>query len=287
MTGSRTAAQGTAGVLRYDGAGFVPETGVADTAPLLAADSWLVQDGTARFLDTHRDRFTAACLEHGLAESGVEGFWHGALRRLPEAGTWFPRVELAADGRLRLRLRPAPPRGGAVVLWVCEPPDPRVCPRTKGPDIGALEALRARARGLGAHEGLLTHGRGEVLEGTTTSLLWWSGDALCVPAAQLPTLPGVTTRCIQRHARELGVEVRGVRAGIELLAECEVWAVNALHGIRPVTGWLGAAGAPGPAPRAAAWQRWWSAQAIPVDGWTGAARNFVPAPPKSKGRELG
>lgn len=34
----------------------------------------------------------------------------------------------------------------------------------------------------------------------------------------------------------------------------EVWAVNALHGIRPVTAWAGTGIVPGPADRAPRWQ---------------------------------
>jgi branched-subunit amino acid aminotransferase/4-amino-4-deoxychorismate lyase len=48
----------------------------------------------------------------------------------------------------------------------------------------------------------------------------------------------------------------------------EVWLVNALHGIRPVTGWTG--GRPmsaGPAGRVAQWRSWLAGTAdpLPVD----------------------
>jgi branched-subunit amino acid aminotransferase/4-amino-4-deoxychorismate lyase len=261
---------GTAGgtrLLVFDGAALVPadaDVG-ADGADLAAADSWLVVDGRTRFLDAHHDRFMAACA--GCDQLTTPAFWAAAMASLPGTGCWFPRVELTTTGMLRLRIRPAPEIGRELAVWLADGPDPRRHPKTKGPDLPALGRLRDRAVRAGANEALLTAPDGIVLEGTTTSLLWWEDDELCVPDPALPVLPGVTSSAIQRHAREAGITVRPVRAPVARLAGREVWLVNALHGIRPVVCWLGAGFAAGSAPRAARWQR-----------WLGAPENLSPSP---------
>lgn len=237
----------------------------AHGAGLAAADSWLVTDGRVRFLDAHRARFMAACAGHDRLT--VPAFWSAAMAALPETGRWFPRVELTIAGVLRLRIRPAPETGRDLTVWLADQPDPRRQPKVKGPDLPALGRLRDRAVRAGAGEALLTASDGTVLEGTTTSLMWWEHDELCVPDAALPVLPGVTSLAIQRHAREIGVTIRPVRASVARLAGRETWMVNALHGIRPVVRWPGERFPAGPARRAASWQR-----------WLGAPENLSPLP---------
>src|SRR4051794_9286742 len=186
-----------------------------------------------RFLEDHRNRFRAGCA--GLVDEGVMGgFWSAVVGALPRTGRWFPRVELSGTGRLRLRLRPAPPLRQHIAVRFAAPGDPRSSPRIKGPDLTLLSRLRAAAARDGADEQLLRGADGILLEGTTTSLLWWEGDELCVPAADLPCLPGVTTARLQRRAYEAGVPVRHRRVLPGQLTGLEVWLVNALHGIRPV-----------------------------------------------------
>lgn len=229
-----------------------------DTA-LLAADSWLVDDGRVRGLDRHRRRFVAACAEAtGDSPARIERFWQEAVGALPRAGSWFPRVELAGPepARLFLRIRPAPPRTESVAVWLGEEADPRVLPRRKGPDLALLAGLRGRAAERGAAELVLTTPEGLVLEGATANILWWEGDVLCRPSPGLPVLAGVTSALIEERAGRLGVPVEHRRCGTEDLDGREVWFVNALHGIRPVTAWLGGPLRAGPARRAASWQAW-------------------------------
>ncbi|GAA3354780.1 hypothetical protein GCM10017744_014710 [Streptomyces antimycoticus] len=79
---------------REDG-GLMPSRAVPDAA-LLAADSWLVDDGRVRGLDRHRRRFVAACVEaSGDSPARIESFWRDAIAALPRTERWFPRVELA------------------------------------------------------------------------------------------------------------------------------------------------------------------------------------------------
>ncbi len=235
-----------------------------DARSLAAADSWLLRDGAVRALDLHRARFDASCRARGVPDARLDAFWSGLDCLLPGTGAWFPRAELTAAGELRLRMRPAPALGTRLTASPYPGPDPRAEPRTKGPDLERLAQARAGAAAHGADEALLLSGEGFVLEGTTTSLLWWDGDTLCLPSAALPVLPGVTASLLVRLAREERVPVRYCHARLPDLSGREAWLVNALHGIRPVTAWRGVALAAGRPARAAAWSARLGALAAPA-----------------------
>jgi branched-subunit amino acid aminotransferase/4-amino-4-deoxychorismate lyase len=222
--------------------------------PLLAADSWLVDDGWARAVERHWARFAATCGEHGVEAEALAALRAEVDRALPAEGRWFPRVELRADGELAFQMRPAPPREPTVVAWIADVPDPRRAPRRKGPDLERLAALRERAAAHGAGEAVLADGDGRLLEGAFTSLLWWEGETLCAVPDEAPILPGITRALLIELARERGTPVAQRRPLARELAGTETWLVSALHGIRAVTRWAGGPPA-GEAPRAAAWQR--------------------------------
>jgi branched-subunit amino acid aminotransferase/4-amino-4-deoxychorismate lyase len=262
MAGTETRATADAGTEHerilawWPGRGLRPVPGAG--GELLAADSWLVRDGRVRGIERHAQRFMTACSEAAVLGDQVREFWQEALLALPREGLWFPRVELGTRGpaRLRLRLRPAPPLLSEVRVWVSDRPDPRTVPRRKGPDLAVLARLRQEAAGHGAQEALLTSREGLVLEAANSSVLWWEGDVLCVPAPTLPVLPGVTTSLIQEHARRSGIRVVHRHPTLAHLDGREVWLTNALHGIRPVTAWPGRPLRAGTARRAAEWQEW-------------------------------
>jgi branched-subunit amino acid aminotransferase/4-amino-4-deoxychorismate lyase len=226
-----------------------------DPGPPAVADSWLVNEGSTRALDLHRARFGASCRIRGISADQLDLFWAGLLSRLPMSGRWFPRAELSVAGQLYLRLRPSPPLGTQVTVWPYPGPDPRSDPRTKGPDLALLAEVRAQAAVHGADEALLLSADGYVLEGTTSNLLWWDGDTLCLPSDDLPVLPGVTSRVIVRLAEDDGIPVRRCRARLADLDGQESWLVNALHGLRPVTDWADAPLRAAPPARAADWAR--------------------------------
>lgn len=69
-------------------------------------------------------------------------------------------------------------------------------------------------------------------------------------------LPGVTRAVLLRLAAQHGIRVELEQPTPPDLAGLEVWAVNALYGIRPVHRWVGTPIDAGPARRA----RWWNAQ---------------------------
>ncbi|MFF4401257.1 aminotransferase class IV [Streptomyces sp. NPDC001480] len=220
--------------------------GPADGGRLLVADSWLVRDGRVRGLGRHRERFLRACGEcDGPPLRRLLEFWQDMTAALPRTGEWFPRVELAAgSGELRLLLRHAPPLGSEIRVWAAGQSDPRILPRRKGPDLDALARVRRRATGAGAEEAVLVTPSGVVLEAATASVLWWEDDTLCLPEPRLPVLPGVTVGLIQERALRRGVRVAHRERTVAELDGREVWLVNALHGIRPVTGWTGGQGGP-------------------------------------------
>ncbi|WP_329220381.1 aminotransferase class IV [Streptomyces sp. NBC_01485] len=239
-----------------------PES-VAD-GPLLVADSWLVRDGRVRGYGRHRERFLRACAEYVKGSDGggsgprrLVQFWQDVTAALPRTGEWFPRVELTAGSlELRLRLRHAPPLGTAIRLWSVGQPDRRTAPRRKGPDLDVLARVRERAIDEGAQDGMLVDPSGAVLESATASVLWWEDDTLCQPPPRLPHLPGVTAALIQERALHSGIRTAHRERTVTELAGREVWLVNALHGIRPVTGWTGEPMTAGPAVRAEEWRRW-------------------------------
>jgi branched-subunit amino acid aminotransferase/4-amino-4-deoxychorismate lyase len=144
--------------------------------------------------------------------------------------------------------------------------DPRRRPRVKGPDLAMLAALRESASRIGAGEVVLLTNAGLVIEGALSAVVWWRDDVLCVPDQSLATLDSVTRGLLTALALSRGLQVRPERATPESLDGLEVWSLSALHGIRPVTGWLHPESAPRlrPPRRAAAWQADLLALARPV-----------------------
>lgn len=261
--------------------------------PLLAADSFLVEDGAVRGYDAHWQRFGGWCAELGVPHDVVGRFRTAVTARLPRSGRWFPRLEAAAvndpriraggsaDGlagagapQLRLRLRPARPAATEARVIVGQPSDPRTCPRWKGPDLDLLLALRAQAVAAGADELMLCDDQGRLVEGTLDSLLWWEDDVLCSTPDDA-TLPGVTRRLLLAIAAEHGVQTRFRSPRATELTSRETWLTNALHGIRVVTSWAvparasgggceGEATPGGAGVRAAGWSAALDATALPL-----------------------
>ena len=240
---------------RWQGGALEPRDD-CDVAPaaILAADSWLVSEGTVLALGLHRARFLDAVAELAVRRGrtaevealDVEGFWDAAISSIPRAGEWFPRVELRVQhdaAELLVRVRPAPKRHRSLALATFRGADPRTEPWIKGPDLEAMTRLRTEAQQLGADEAVLLSTldggpAGFVAEGATTALAWWAGGSLCVPSIELPRVDSVTLRSVLALAAATGVDVLHDAVTPVELEGCEVWALNALHGIRIVAGWV-------------------------------------------------
>ncbi|MEA2382545.1 MAG: hypothetical protein QOH72_2516 [Solirubrobacteraceae bacterium] len=257
------------GWLRLEAGDWAP-AGPPASDEVAVAESWLVEDGCARGVERHWERFARGCAAAGLDVVAPRAAVEHAL---PAGGRWFPRVEVRGDGDLRLAVRPAPPRQPEVVAWVFDGPDPRSAPRRKGPDLERLGVLRADAARHGAGEALLCDGDGRLLEGAYTSLLWWEDETLWAVPDDAPILAGVTRGLLLDLAVEAGVPVDYRRPAPAELDGSEVWLTSALHGIRAVTRWMGDGGPPAGAPRRAAeWQARLAALAVPVAPGTAGAR---------------
>ena len=234
---------------------------------LWAADSWFVRDGKVRALHSHRRRFSATAHELGFSEPSSEEFWADLVDLIPSTGEWFPRVEIIGDDDpvLGFRLRPSPTRSYELRVWTPPFSDPRQHPHVKGPDIGLLEDLRARARTeYDCDEVLLVDEQGFAVESATSSLLWWDNQTLCVPHPELVQLPGVTTSLIQAEARRRSIEISFRHSSSSELSGHEVWLVNALHGIRRV---CARSGMPGASPAPAwfwEWRAWLDSLMEPI-----------------------
>lgn len=223
---------------------------------LVVADSFLVEDGEVRGWTRHWRRFCGSCRAAGASDAQLASFVQEVEATVPRRGRWFPRLELVREaGSLapRLRLRPAPDHDPLVRVWCGRPDDFRVAPRCKGPDLGRLASVREEAARRGAGEALLLDAEGRALEGAFSSLLWWDGDMLCAVPDDAPILPGVTRGLILELAAQEGIPVTTRRPLPSELDGREVWMTSALHGIRAVSGWVGASLTPGPALRAGDW----------------------------------
>lgn len=233
--------------LLWTGEGFVATDGCDTSNPALqVADSWLVTDAQVLAIALHRERF-----EHGLRARGVtetelaalrvDSFWEAALAEIPPEGDWFPRVELVTVNgmpSLRFRLRPAPKltRSLSVASHLGE--DPRTAPTIKGPDLAAMASLRTLAQQRGADEAVLLTEDGYLSEGATTCLVWWRGDILCTAPEEFERVDSITLKTTLGMARALQVETHNEAVTPQELDGTELWALNALQGIRIVTKWL-------------------------------------------------
>lgn len=220
---------------------FEEPTADISSSTLIAADWWLVEDGRVRAFDLHRARFGDAAAQVGMGDAITDDFWAAVVEKIPAKGEWFPRVDVLdvspdAERELAFRLRPAPTRTQELKVLIPPYSDPRITPNRKGPDIALLERVReAAGEQYSCDEVLIINGDGYVIEGATTSLLWWDEETLCAPDPELGALPGVTSAVIleEARARSVPIELRRVRP--EELIEHEAWLVNALHGIRRVS----------------------------------------------------
>lgn len=246
--------QAAARRFRWDGESLVPAP--VDGARPEVIDSWLVADGSWLAPERHAERFADAVHRlHGIDPAISRALVSAAPPLIPTTGTWFPRVEYSPTDGFHLLVRPAPPLGSTVRLWTTPEPDMRLHPTIKGYDLPLLNDLREQAYAAGADEPLLLDAQGHILEGASTSILWWRDEALCAPPVSESVLTSVTRSVLVDLAEAAAIPVRHEQARPRDLDGLEIWAVNALHGIRPIVPWPGTPVLPGPATQASRWRR--------------------------------
>ncbi|WP_347757110.1 aminotransferase class IV [Agrococcus sp. ProA11] len=242
---------GIEGVRAWTHSTFLPVE--AQVTTTLAADSWLVVDGRVLAFERHRRRFADAVAEAGGDPHEALAASAAATQLVPPAGRWSPRLDLTPEG-IRLRLRPAPEPSRSVTVTTAQQ-DPRSLPLRKGPDLAALGRLQAaESERVGASIEPIITVDGLVAESAWSAVLWWRGDALCVPDARIPRLPSVTAAVLRELARRDAIELQEESATPADLDGCEIWLANALRGIRAVSDWVDGPRV-APATRAADWQR--------------------------------
>ena len=230
---------------RFDSDRFV-KVDFAIAEQLTVADSFLVENGAARAIDRHFERFQKSVGNPSLID--FKRFEREVVALIPKTGAWFPRLEYREfqppGEQFFLRLREAPERTETVTLWTCEESDPRVNPLVKGPDLSVCQKLRRKANLHGADEAVLLSDSGEIADGALSSIMWWEGETLCAPDESTLWLPSITRELVLDLAIQAGFDVKLKSAKPGDLAGCEVWSLSALQGIRAATSWAGIAIAP-------------------------------------------
>lgn len=184
-------------------------------------------DGRIALLPLHMARLRQGCAALGfpLDEAEVDR----TLADLPQGAPL--RVRLAVDGAGGIALTSAPlppnPPLWRVVLSVqrLRSDDPWL--RIKSSQRSVYDAARA-ALPAEAHEAILLNERGEICEGTITSLFLPQGDALLTPPLSSGLLPGV----LRAHLLATG-QAREAALHPTDLAGRDFFCGNALRGLIP------------------------------------------------------
>ena len=220
---------------RWNGSELVDVTG-APEIPLYVADSFLLNDGKVVAYQRHLDRFAASAEFQGLVRP-LDDFLSAVTASLPRTGKLFPRIDLTERGELELHIRPAPELHETIVLASASH-DPRVEPTIKGPDIPALNALRAEAQAQGADDAVIVDAQGRIVDGSTTCLIWFAEGGLHLPPAEALRVNSVSVAVARELAAKGGFTVTETWATPADLDGAELYALNALHGIRSVVSWV-------------------------------------------------
>lgn len=217
---------------RWNGQELIDVTGSASIG-LYVADSFVVSNGTVVDIAAHLKRFSESAQHQGLLRP-IEAFLDAVLAQLPRQGMIFPRIELTERGELELRIRDAPALTETMSVSTAGV-DPRTTPEIKGPDIPALAHLQDSAKALGADDAVIVNSSDQIIDGTTTCLVWVDGEKVYQPPREFLRVSSVTVAQMQKIlGQPLGEQSRTPSE----LHGCELYALNSLHGIRAVTSWI-------------------------------------------------
>jgi len=216
-------------VLRFDGKHLVasPDPLRENRSPDLA-DSFLFRAGKVRAWREHKNRFfhDLRQFDQNLA-SQLDAFYLECASELADEYEAFPRFELVNDS-LWLRVRPVPVIAETTTA-VTTTQEFRNASR-KGPNIGVYGALNAEHQ----CETIRLSANGSVLEGVTSSLLWWRDDNLHY-APKTDRVTSTTEQFLLNAAMLRNIESTPEILTPKELINFETWVVNALHGIRVLT----------------------------------------------------
>ncbi|MGQ0565169.1 MAG: aminotransferase class IV [Gemmobacter sp.] len=171
-----------------------------------------------------------------LAESAARLGWtcdpDRAARALRQAAPAAParmRLTLDAGGALAVTASPMP---APAPLWRVTLADERLDPADpwlalKSTRRAAYDRARA-ALPAGIDEAILANPRGEVCDGTITTVFFDAGDGLCAPPLSAGLLPGVL-----RAEMLAGGKCREATLHLNDLPHVRLWVGNSLRGLIP------------------------------------------------------
>lgn len=223
-------------------------------------DSLLIREGQARAVDRHRQRFHQAvetafpglilvrAVNGVLQQTTTDEVWEHLIGTVPGQGSWFPLMEArrAVDTahaentehvELSVQVRPAPPLRAQTRLVTVA--DRRRHPRLKGADPVVTAEDRHAAVTQGVDDALYVNEAGHLLEAANGAVVGWNGAELHVSdGARVLDSTTVGLLVADVESGRPGVPFTRVRQcpeGIDTAAVQELWYLNALHGITPVT----------------------------------------------------
>ena len=207
---------------------------------VVAADSFVVDQGKTIGYDQHLSRFAAAITDAGFSlDAELTEFISRCEMWIPREGRWFPRFDLVASReghffRYHHRLAPAQQETASLIV---APSDTRLVPHRKGPDLERMGDLRWWAYSRGAQEALILSPEGILVEGAYSAIAVIDPDTdeLALTPRGLPRIPSVTEEIVRTLADDEGLNVVEKPHTLAQLEGKEVWVLSALHGIRAGT----------------------------------------------------
>jgi 4-amino-4-deoxychorismate lyase len=203
-------------------------------SPFCRADTRLIEtvgwDGSAfRRIGAHLARARASAMELGFVwdQAAIER----ALAGVADPGPLRVRLTIGRTGDVDLTTAPLPPNPAVWRLLPAserlDPDDPRL--RHKTTERGPYDAARA-ALPEGVDEVLFLNTRGEVCEGTITTLFFDLGDGLMTPPRSSGCLPGI----LRAELLASGQAREAVLSEAQL-SKARLWMGNSLRGLIAAT----------------------------------------------------
>lgn len=227
-------------------------------------ETLLARDGDLVALGAHLRRLAAGCATLGLPppDLGEAGrLMREALAPFP-AGRVAVRLTLTAGSggrgldrpeapqpRLFATAAPAPPPPGPARLATVSVRRNAGSPASRLKTLAYLDNILARteAKANGADEAVMLNTRGELACAAAANLFWLRDGGLETPALACGVLAGIVRGEVVAAAARMGVKVREVHSGPEVLAQAEaMFLTNSLAGVRAVATVDGRAFAPHP-----------------------------------------